>query len=193
MALWIFLPGSGWQTEPCFHLCLHFSVLCPCESSCLPLGPQSSLSLLNPLEGLRESESSEQSASRWVTSSFLRGCLSWILPTPQFPQEKTKIKLPALREVLAAQVWPGLRPSPLPAPRWQWSSDSQVFAWILLTSAHGAALLDLLAEPCRPWGHWLTLQSPSSQPGAETIQGGATHHGSRGGLCSYMLGSDFLE
>lgn len=33
-------------------------------------------------------------------------------PYTQFTQVKTKIKLATLRDVLAAQVWPGLRPLP---------------------------------------------------------------------------------
>lgn len=72
------------------HLCLHFSALCPCYPSCLPLGPRGSLSLLRPLKGMRERESDELSASRWVTSFSLRGNLAWILPTPQFSQVKNE-------------------------------------------------------------------------------------------------------
>lgn len=58
------------------HHCLHFSVLCPCCPRCLPLDAQGSLSLLCPLEGVRGRVSGELSTSRWVTNSFLRGCLA---------------------------------------------------------------------------------------------------------------------
>lgn len=87
--------------------------------SCVPAAPAASLRspcLLHPIKGLRERESGELSASGWVTSSFLRGCLAWIHPAPQFPQVKMKIKLPTQRNVLAAWVWPSLWPLPTAPP-----------------------------------------------------------------------------
>lgn len=119
-------------------------ILACVSPSCVPAAPAASLRspcLLHPIKGLRERESGELSASGWVTSSSLRGCLAWIHPAPAVSPSENENKIAYSEKCagclgVAKPVDPPHCPSALPLclARWQWSSGSPAFAWTLTSS-----------------------------------------------------------